>query len=266
MTREILKLLDIYKPTTILDCTFGAGGHSKLFLDHGCKVISLDYDNKVELLAQDIVNPNFTFHKDNFSNAYKYIDKVDLVFADLGLSSMQIDQADGFAFSRCSPLNMQADTDVDPLYHTLKTMPEDTMAHILHSYGNVRNSIKIAHRICTYRLGNNIHTTYDLKKSTGIVKPSLLAPIFQAFRIYHNNEVENLEKLVHTIYECKKSFIFITFHSIEGKIVKDLRKKTLRSGVYSTSKYEIKHNSRSRSAILNYGCFTTNLLNQKIDF
>ncbi|MBQ2859148.1 MAG: 16S rRNA (cytosine(1402)-N(4))-methyltransferase, partial [Alphaproteobacteria bacterium] len=109
----VLDALGDIQGKTIIDCTFGAGGYSRVFLDHGANVIAFDRDPNVVADADALrreYGDRFTFVPRAFSNIAELEIPVDAIVFDLGISSMQIDIAErGFSFRYDAPLDMRMD-------------------------------------------------------------------------------------------------------------------------------------------------------------
>lgn len=250
LSKEIQCIIQDYNITSVIDVTFGAGGHSRLF---GNKLLfAIDRDKTVEQYNYT----NVQLHIDKFSNLEKYItSNVTLIHADLGLSTMQIKSDRGFSFMRNNSLNMNASQEEQSLKQELQKMPITKIQSILSVYGDLKKyAKKIAERIDKYRLHTNITTTYELIEACGIQDYSVLAKIFQSFRIYINNEIEELNKLLKTAKEHSEMISIITFHSLEAKIVKKFFKlHDYKIKTFKPSEEEIQENNASRSATLYLG-------------
>ena len=110
MLREVLEYLSPKDGGGYVDATFGAGGYTKAILNAAnCTVISIDQDPSAKKFADEITNKNFKFVEGNFGDLEELIlEKVDGIVFDIGVSSMQFDNAErGFSFSRVGPLDMR---------------------------------------------------------------------------------------------------------------------------------------------------------------
>jgi len=273
--------------------TIGFGGHTKKILskltksaryigtdkdstayDH-CKTLFKD-DNRVKLY-----NTSFT----NILNISRieFIEKYDGIFADLGVSSFQLDNKEsGFTYRENSPLDLRMDKSKGfPASFVVNTFKEEEIANIIYKYGEERNSRSIAKRIAEHRKVNKIETTEQLRGIVEEVIPSRvvnksLSRVFQALRIFVNDELNELEDFLEkslSVLKVGGRIAIITFHSLEDRIVKDFfKQQTLtcvcppefpicvcdttpslkiltKKPVVPTDK-EIEENSRSRSAKL----------------
>ena len=275
MTKHIPVLLDAVKNAlgdiqgrTVVDCTFGAGGYTRAFLESGAKVIAFDRDTSVlddVKKLQEQYGKNFRFINAPFSD----IDKLgsnefnDIVF-DLGISSMQIDNgARGFSFRFDAPLDMRMDTRTNTTAEDLiKNLSDTELADILYEYGDIKKSHMFA-KILKQKLPQ---TTFELRNL--IKNPNDIAPIFQALRIAVNDEMGQIKSAlssVHNLLQSGGKCICVTFHSVEDRIIKNtFRKWTENIGdprlpIVSTPEYkmlhsalpsvnELRNNPRARSA------------------
>ena len=210
------------------------------------------------------------------------LDKVDGFLFDLGISSYQVNSAHrGFSFMTDGPLDMRfnqqenTQTAKDILYN----IDEKNLCDIIRIYGEERYAKRIAKNIIKSVKKNDLNTTFDLKKTICNSIPNFkshksLARVFQAIRIAVNDEVEALKK---TLKKCLNHLnkdgriAVITFHSIEDRIVKHFFKDSviyenssynieyknteidfelINKKPITPSKFELKKNSRSRSAKL----------------
>lgn len=272
--KHIPVLLDAVKSTlgevhnrTIVDCTFGAGGYSRAFLEAGANVIAFDRDSSVldnVMVLEKEFKDRFKFVNKPFSEI-KFLDEnIDDIVFDLGISSMQIDTAErGFSFRFDAPLDMRMNFNTDiTAAELISTVSEENLADILYNYGDIKKSHSLAHILkehlpkTTFQLKDLIKNTHDI------------APVFQALRIAVNDEMNQLEQalqscdsLLHTGGRC----ICVTFHSLEDRIVKNTFKQWCsttgdpRMPIVDTAKYkllktvtpsdiEIENNIRARSS------------------
>jgi len=226
------------------DGTIGFGGHSKKLLN--C------LDNAALLIATDVSNAAFEYSANLFSNdsrvkIYNYnfskiglisriesIDAFDGIFADLGVSSFQLDSADeGFTFRQDSLLDLRMDKNISlTASDLLNTFSEEEIADILFRFGEEKNSRKIARLICRNREIKKIVTTQELVKIVAEITPpnylnKSLMRVFQALRIYINDELEVLKSfLIESVSLLKIGgrIAILTYHSLEDRIVKDIFK------------------------------------------
>lgn len=234
---EMLTSLNPKAGEEILDCTFGAGGYSKAILATGAKVTALDRDESVEKYA-DILKKefkqDFTFINAKFSEINKHFTHnkmFDGIVLDLGVSSMQLDQAErGFSFMHDGILDMRMGKNGKSAQDFVNNASETDIADVIFKYGDETASRKIAKFIINARKLNPITTTLELaeivRKAIGH-RPGKIDPAtktFQAIRIWVNDEMQEIEAFfenVDSILAIGGRIVVVTFHSLEDKIVKD---------------------------------------------
>lgn len=226
-----------------LDGTFGAGGYSRALLEAGAeKVIGVDRDP----LAFEMAAPwagnwgaRLELVQGVFSRLDEYAQGLDGVVLDIGVSSMQIDQAErGFSFIKDGPLDMRMSQEGRSAADIVNTADEDELADILFHYGEERASRRIARAIARARAEAPITTTLRLAELVeGCLpraKPGQSHPAtrsFQALRIAVNDEYGELVGGLEAAERALRpggQLAVVTFHSVEDRIVK--RFFTARSG------------------------------------
>lgn len=240
MKNEMLQTLSPVAGEVYVDATFGAGGYSRELLESSeCQVFAIDRDPNVVMLADALARDfpgRFLFLAGCFSDmvsllAGQGIKGVDGVVMDIGVSSMQIDQAErGFSFLRDGPLDMRMGGDEGVSAETLvNTMSEGELADILYHYGEERASRRIARAICDARVAGPIETTAQLCSVVHSVlgkrrgKTDSATKTFQALRIAVNDELGELEKALDAATHLLKPggrLVVVTFHSLEDRMVK----------------------------------------------
>ncbi len=273
--------------------TIGFGGHTELILSHleaDARYIGTDKDtiayehckNKFQNDKRvELYNASFTNIID--ISKIEFIEKFDGIFADLGVSSFQLDNKDsGFTFREDVPLDLRMNKSKgEPASFYLNKISENELVDIFFKYGEERNSKKIAQAICSYRLNEKIKTSGQLKAIIEEFTPErylnkTLSRIFQALRIFVNNELDELEDFLEkavSVLNKNGKLAIITFHSLEDRIVKQFFKEKTKTCICPTdypvcmcdtkpelkivtrkpivpSGDEIKENRRSRSAKL----------------
>jgi 16S rRNA (cytosine1402-N4)-methyltransferase len=244
LQKELIKYLSPKEGGTYVDCTGGGGGHSELVLnaikDDG-KLIILDRDeDAVKRLKEKFPQKNVVIIHENFANIDNVLEnlnisQVDGLYADFGTSSFQlIDPSRGFSFLKSGPLDMRMDKSTElNAYTVVNTFPEETIANIIRKYGEELFAKKIAKEIVKNRAISKINTTRELadiifnavprKFHKPKVHPATKA--FQAIRIFINKELEAIESLLKKIEKIIKKggrVVFISFHSLEDRLVKDM--------------------------------------------
>lgn len=246
---ESLDALNPQNGETFVDATLGMGGHTEAILQSGetVKVVGIDQDKNALRLANERLErfgERFKAFHANFSEiksvlAEAKIEKVDGVLADLGVSSLQFDDAQrGFSFRFDAPLDMRmnADSDYETAAELLQRLSEEEIANVIYNYGEERFSRRIARRIVEKRKnGEPVKTTRELasliERAIGRGKKDKIHPAtktFQALRIAVNGELEILEDFIVDAVDILKTngrLAIITFHSLEDRIVKQTFQK-----------------------------------------
>ena len=234
-----------------VDATFGAGGYTRALLEAGAEfVFAIDRDPSTFSMAEKWSSQypgKIKLIKDVFSNLENYVDDVNGVVFDLGVSSMQLDEATrGFSFLKEGPLDMRMSQTGPTAADLVNSASEKTLSDILYFFGEERASRRIAKAITSRRKQAVFETTTDLAKLVESVlprsKPGQSHPAtrsFQALRIAVNKEYEELFNGLFSAEKVLSSdgyLVVVTFHSIEDRIVK--RFIQARTGkLYSTSRY-----------------------------
>ncbi len=234
LLEEVLEALAPLKGARILDGTFGAGGYSRALLEAGAHVTAIDRDPSVKPFAEALSADHpgrFRFVAGTFSQLDVLAgEPVDGVVLDIGVSSMQLDEAErGFSFMREGPLDMRMAGEGQSAADLVNTLEETELADLLFAYGEERKSRRIAHGIVAARAAAPIMTTTELarliEKAIGR-KPGDVHPAtrsFQALRIAVNAE---FDELVEGLFASERllgeggRLAVVTFHSLEDRIVK----------------------------------------------
>jgi 16S rRNA (cytosine1402-N4)-methyltransferase len=220
---------------TWLDGTLGAGGYARGLLEAGAdQVIGVDRDPLAIAMARDWGAPygdRLRLVQDNFAAMDSHAEALDGVVLDLGVSSMQLDQATrGFSFMRDGPLDMRMSQEGPSAADLVNTAAEAQLADILYLYGEERASRRIARAILRARETAPIETTAQLaaivERCLPRAKPGQAHPAtrsFQAIRIAVNDEYRALMGGLEAAERALKpggQLAVVTFHSIEDRIVK----------------------------------------------
>lgn len=255
MLSEVLEYLRPADKEIYCDGTFGAGGYTSAILDAAnCRVIALDRDPTAIANGQALADryaPRLTLIQSQFSRMREAITaqnlgKLDGIVLDIGVSSMQIDQAArGFSFQKDGPLDMRMG-EGETAAELITRLSETDLANVIYTYGEERQSRKIARAIKLALQDAPITTTLQLadliERTTPRKRGDKIHPAtrtFQALRIAVNDELGELETILqHSIDLLKPGgrLVVVTFHSLEDRIVKNfLRDHT--DQVKSKNKY-----------------------------
>ena len=290
MTEQIIEHLSPRPGDIVADCTVGYGGHALEFIKHigpTGKLIAFDVD-KTELertrnrLSKE--NVPLSFYRSNFAGianvlSKEKIDGYDIIFADLGVSSMQIDNPDrGMSYKHDGPLDMRMD---DRLKQTgsdlLNTLSQEQLSEAFWELADEPDHQEIARLIVAHRAtqpltrtSQLVHLIFSAKglsvktwrqqqrsSKSGLLHPA--ARTFQALRILVNDELGSLKGLLRIAPYCLRPggrIGIISFHSGEDRLIKQSFRDGVRSGIYQSAakdvivpqSKEIALNPRSASA------------------
>ena len=224
-----------------IDLTFGGGGHSKAILNKIKDGQLIAFDQDEDAFRNDIDDARFTLVRQNFKYVQnvllsKGINKVDGILADLGVSSHQFDTPErGFSYRFDGELDMRMNTNSSKsAFHIINEYDEEDLVRILVTYGEFKRveARKIFRKIDENRLVEPIKTTRGLQKILDPIFPSRLlnknlSKIFQSIRIEVNDEMQALKELLNQLVDCLNPngiAAFITYHSIEDRMVKNFFK------------------------------------------
>jgi 16S rRNA (cytosine1402-N4)-methyltransferase len=222
-----------------VDATFGAGGYSRMILQTpGTRVIGIDRDRTAIAGGFDLVEASdgrLTLVEDRFSRLVEVceaqgIGAVDGIVMDVGVSSMQLDQAErGFSFRLNGPLDMRMGHDGPSAADVVAKASETDLANIIYIFGEERHSRAVARAIVAARREAPITTTRALADIVSRVvrsKPNEIHPAtrtFQALRIFVNEELDELHAALVAAEQMLKPggrLAVVSFHSLEDRIVK----------------------------------------------
>jgi 16S rRNA (cytosine1402-N4)-methyltransferase len=247
--REAIEMLGPRADGIYVDATFGAGGYSRSILDiAGTRVVGIDRDRIAIASGFDLVDRSggrLTLVEDRFSNlaeicAAQGVDAVDGVVMDVGVSSMQLDQAErGFSFRLGGPLDMRMGHDGPTAADVIGGASESDLADIIYIFGEERHSRAVARAIVAARKQAPIVTTRALADIVSRVvrsKPGEIHPAtrtFQALRIFVNQELDELHLALAAAERVLKPggrLVVVSFHSLEDRIVKTFMAERGRAG------------------------------------
>jgi 16S rRNA (cytosine1402-N4)-methyltransferase len=234
-----LEYLNVRDGGIYIDGTFGAGGYSRAILAAAdCKVIGIDRDRTAIALGADLVEQaggRLTLVEDRFSNLDTVAhecghEQVDGIVLDVGVSSMQLDQAErGFSFRFDGPLDMRMSGEGSSAADVVNAAGERDLANIIYILGEERFSRGIARAIVKARAATPVATTRalaDIVASVVRAKPHEIHPAtrtFQALRIFVNDELGELAGALIAAERVLKPggrLVVVAFHSLEDRIVK----------------------------------------------
>lgn len=241
MLNEVLEALSPADGEVYVDGTFGAGGYTRAILEAAdCVVLAIDRDPAALEVAEKFkkeFGDRFVFLRGCFGDVKDLItnagyDTVNGFVLDIGVSSMQIDQAErGFSFKNDGPLDMRMDTKADlTAANIVNTYDQDDLADVIYKYGEERKSRRIAQKIVERRIEEPFKTTAQLAEVVASASPKSkhqktdpATRTFQALRIAVNDELGELERALKDAPEILKEggrLVVVSFHSLEDGLVK----------------------------------------------
>ncbi len=293
LLNESLDYLITNKSGIYFDGTLGFGGHSNEILSRlndEALLVATDVDLEAFNYSQKRFQKesrfkiyNFNYSKIDIIAKIESIGSFDGIFADLGVSSFQLDNPDsGFTYRQEAKLDLRMDKNrVVTAADIINSMSEEELADIFYKFGEEKKSRQIARKIVEKRKLKKIETTLELSDIISEITPPKYLPktlsrVFQALRIYVNDELENLKIFLTKSVDLLKTggrIVILTYHSLEDRIVKEIfkyetldcicpkdypvcvcdkvqRLKILTKKPLIPTDNEIKENKRSRSAKL----------------
>lgn len=240
---DVARLAAPRRGDTVVDCTFGAGGHARRLapsLGADGSYVAVDRDPEAgehfAAFAEDVVCRTRFVHGDYAEVLPRLADeglRADVILMDLGLSSMQVDRPErGFSYSRPAPLDMRMDPhDERSAADLVATASEADLAGWFRRYGEERHARAIARAIVRRRNEAPITTTAELVDvvRSAVPTPALFAGghpakrVFQALRIAVNDELGSLERGLRAAFDLLEPggrLVVISFHSLEDRMVK----------------------------------------------
>ncbi|NDW03205.1 16S rRNA (cytosine(1402)-N(4))-methyltransferase RsmH [Jiella pacifica] len=239
LLEEVVGALAPATGAIIVDGTFGAGGYSRAILERGANVVAIDRDPTAIAAGQALLREHagrLALVEGRFSEldrvaAERAPGGVDGVVLDIGVSSMQIDQAErGFSFQKDGPLDMRMGSHGATAADVVNTLKVGDLARVLGFLGDERQAGRIARAIVARRGERPFERTLDLAQViAGVVGRSPKDKIdpatrsFQALRIFVNDELGELARALVAAEKVLKPggrLVVVTFHSLEDRIVK----------------------------------------------
>ncbi len=240
MAREVVDAIAPREGGRYIDGTFGAGGYTAAMLDRAvCEVIAIDRDPEAIAAGQELAHryaPRLRLIEGRFGDMAELlsaegVEEVDGVALDLGVSSMQFDQAErGFSFRGNGPLDMRMEKSGRSAADIVNQADEGELADIIWRYGEERRSRRVAHAIVEQRRVKRIGTTGELaeivRRAVGPSAKDESDPAtrsFQALRIAVNDELGELERglaAAEQVLAPGGRLAVVSFHSLEDRAVK----------------------------------------------
>ncbi|CAN5492308.1 16S rRNA (cytosine(1402)-N(4))-methyltransferase RsmH [soil metagenome] len=278
----------------IADGTLGGGGYSRKICESLGKddtLISIDKDINAIDHAKEISRScscRIFLANNNFAEIKEIIaklgfEKISGLVLDLGLSTYQLDEEDGFSYMKNSNLDMRADKGAElKAYDVVNSYSKDALTGVFEEFGEIGNAVRLSDIIVRTRKKGKLETTFDLVNTVDTEykinakdRISFLSKIFQSIRIEVNGEMDDLKKVLTDSTDSLESggrLVVVSYHSLEDRIVKNFLKdssakykqgenpfytednvqtfKIITKKAITPDKVEIISNSRSRSAKL----------------
>jgi len=282
---ESISGLNIQPGADVVDATFGGGGHSRLILQQlgNGRLFAFDQD---EDAAGNIIKDNRLFFiRHNFRYLKNFlchfgVERVNAVFADLGVSSHDFDVPDrGFSFRYEGNLDMRMNQSAGiDAAQIVNQYSEEQLVNLFRLYGEIKNAVRLAAEIIKQRNQQSIKTTTQMKEIVAKCAPratenKYLAQVFQALRIEVNDEMEALRDFLQASLDVLKPggrLVVISYHSLEDRLCKNFMKtgnfegkaekdfygnlntpfKIITRKVITPDTEELEKNTRARSAKL----------------
>ncbi len=289
MAAECIEHLVVNPDGVYVDVTFGGGGHSQLILNalsEKGRLFGFDQDEDAQ--KNNINDPRFVLIPQNFRHLKRFlkvngISQVDGILADLGISSHQINEAErGFSFRFDAKIDMRMNqSSVLTAEYLLNNASEDVLGFVFKEYGEISKWWYMTRAIIEARKAEPFNSTVRLKEVVlpfkGADKESkFLAKVFQAIRIYVNDEIEALKEMLeqsNLVLKENGRLVVMSYHSLEDRLVKNFIRfgkfddkaekdffgnlvrpfKPLTTKAIVPSETEQLENTRSRSAKLRVG-------------
>jgi 16S rRNA (cytosine1402-N4)-methyltransferase len=240
---ELIELTDPHPGETVVDCTFGGGGHARLIADRigrSGTLICIDRDPAAEERFEEFAREaqcETRFLRMDYSEGLELLREeglaADVIYLDLGISSMQVDTWErGFSYSYDAPLDMRMDPDQElSARDVVNDWEEARLSKLFRSYGEERFSGQIARAIARRRKDAPLETTFDLVDTIKSAVPTAkqfggghpAKRVFQAIRIAVNDELGALDRGLPAAWDLLREngrLAAISFHSLEDRRVK----------------------------------------------
>lgn len=287
LLEEVLHYLNPQPGKVYVDVTLGGGGHTRAILlkEPTCKVIGFDWDKSVlqttGALLQQEFGERFIPVWGNFAKLSQLLHQagyhaVDGILADFGTSQIQIKNTPGFSMYKDAFLDMRFSQAMYRVtaYDVINRFTADRLANIFFEYGQESQGRKIARKIVEQRKIKKIETTFELAKLIKDLTPGdyhkihPATKVFQALRIFVNQELENIQSFLNHAPEVladQGHLVCISFHSLEDRLVKQFFKdrnhknyatryfEMLTKGACMATQTELDRNRSARSARLRAG-------------
>lgn len=238
---ELKKFIQNKDYSRFLDCTFGVGNHSNIILNYASKlqyIYGIDYDIRNRNYSDKIDNHLFKFFHMNFANAPHFFmknnKKFDFIIFDFGIHDIQM--YNNCSYMKNMNINVNFDNTTSSIYNSainiINTWDEIKLCDLFKYLSDEPLYKKVSKNICIFRKNKKIISTKDLKDMLSSFYEykhlnKCLGRIIQSLRMYVNKEIENIVCMlqnIHYILDSNSCLFFVTFHSIEDRIIKNFSK------------------------------------------
>lgn len=239
MPQEAIRGLNLFPGATVVDATYGGGGHSRLILRELGEGRLFAFDQDEEAAGNVKHDDRLLFIRHNFrylKNFLRFfnVEKVDAILADLGVSAHDFDVPDrGFSYRFDNKLDMRMNRQASPdAGQVINTYSEEQLLSLFQIYGEIKNVRRLVREIIRERTVRPLETTGQLREIASRCAPpaiqnKYLAKVFQALRIEVNDEMEALKDFLQASLEMLKPggrLVVISYHSLEDRICKNFTK------------------------------------------
>ncbi|MEO0270460.1 MAG: 16S rRNA (cytosine(1402)-N(4))-methyltransferase RsmH [candidate division WOR-3 bacterium] len=274
MIKEVIEILKPENKKIIVDATFGTGGHSiEILKKTKGKLFAFEKDPFLyERGKKTFENfKNFKIFNNSFTEIPEVLEKertnkIDGIIFDFGLSFYHVSSSNrGFTFKRKEILDMRYNPyENEELYKKLKKLTLKEIESILKEYGELKNYKKVSLNIYKGIKEKEVKYTDEFNKiilkNIKYNKEKILQKVYQAFRIWINKEIENIKKTLSFLPQIMESggiAVFLTYHSLEDRIIKNFLKttsfKVITKKPLTPSEKEIKEKPNCNSCKLRAG-------------
>lgn len=244
LVKEVIDALQVERGGKYIDCTLGGGGHARAILEScgaSCRLLGIDADPGALATAEVNLKPfqgSYILVEGNFKDLETIARQQDFlevqgVLFDLGLSSLQLDKEDqrGFSFYSDKPLDMRFSPKQEVTAAMLvNSSTEEELIYLIRDYGEEEKPRKMARAIIAgrpFKTAKELAETIEkVKGKRGRIHPA--TKIFQALRIAVNRELDNLKQALKQVINVLAQggrLVFIAYHSLEDRIVKEFIKR-----------------------------------------
>jgi 16S rRNA (cytosine1402-N4)-methyltransferase len=248
LSREVVSQYNFSGPALLVDATLGLGGHSKALLEHfpDLTIVGIEWDAQALEIAQRRLaafGDRFRAIEGSYAQLpallkQEKIDNVSGLLLDLGVSSLQLDDATrGFSFSKRGPFDMRMSTSLpDSAWDLLRRSSVPELTQILKEFGEEPHALAVAHALKdALSQGRLINDSWEVAQCIRAALPAARGRLdpatrcFQAFRMAVNHELENVQTLLNDLPEILAlggRAVVLAFHSLEDRMVKQAFKES----------------------------------------